>query len=163
PFKNADTVAGLGVGGDTHMYSAYHGYWPLDPNKLEDCFGTADELKGLVDAAHAKGLKVIFDYAMVHVHTSSPVYQQHKDWFWPNVKDGHDCICGSGCSWDTDYQQCWFTDYLAHWNYTNAAGRDFSVKATADLVRQTGVDGFRLDAIKHIDASWMPELRQQLG
>jgi glycosidase len=163
PIKNADKIAGHGVSGDTHMYSAYHGYWPDDPNQLEPCFGTDDELKGLVDAAHAKGLKVIFDYAMVHVHSSSAIYQQHPDWFWPNSKDGHDCICGGACSWDTDYQRCWFTDYLPHWNYTNADGRAFSVKATADLVRKTGVDGFRLDAIKHIDSSWMPALRQELA
>ena len=52
PIKNADDIAGLGTNGDTHMYSSYHGYWPSDPTKTEDCFGTAAELKALVDAAH---------------------------------------------------------------------------------------------------------------
>jgi hypothetical protein len=40
PLQNADTFAGHGVGGDTHMYSAYHGYWPLDPTLRERCFGS---------------------------------------------------------------------------------------------------------------------------
>ena len=31
PVQNADNVAGHGTGGDTHNYSAYHGYWPKDP------------------------------------------------------------------------------------------------------------------------------------
>jgi glycosidase len=159
PVKNADHAAGMGVGGDNHNYSSYHGYWPLDPTKREDCFGTAAELKGLVDAAHAKNMKVLFDYAMVHVHITSPVYAQHNDWFWPNSKDGHDCICGQGCSWDTDYQQCWFADYLPHWNYTNGSARDYSVNAAVQLVKETGVDGFRVDAIKHVDMSWLTQLR----
>lgn len=159
PFKNADKVAGHGVGGDTHNYSAYHGYWPLDPAKTEDCFGTSAELKALVDAAHTKNLKVLFDYAMVHVHNSSPIFQQHSDWFWPNSNNGGDCICGQNCSWDNDYQRCWFTDYLPHWNYTNKAARDFSVDAALQLIKDTGVDGYRLDAIKHVDGSWLTQLR----
>lgn len=162
PVKNADHVSGQGVGGDDHRYSAYHGYWPLDPTQREDCFGTAAELKGLVDDAHARNIKVLFDYAMVHVHTSSNVYRQHHDWFWPNAKDGHDCICGQGCSWDADYDRCWFTDYLPHWNYTNSAARDYSVQAALDLVRETGVDGFRVDAIKHVDMSWLTQLRSSI-
>ncbi len=162
PVKNADTFAGHGVGGDSHMYSAYHGYWPLDPNQPETCFGTQTELKALVDAAHAKNLKVIFDYAMVHVHRDSPVYAQHNDWFWPNSNGGGDCICGQNCDWNTDGQRCWFTDYLPHWNYTNAAARDYSVKAAVDLVAQTGADGFRLDAIKHVDGTWLTQLRSQI-
>jgi glycosidase len=169
PFKNADTVSGHGVGGDTHNYSAYHGYWPLDPTKTEDCFGTAADLGALVSAAHAKGLRVLFDYAMVHVHTSSPIFAQHGDWFWPNSKNGSpDCICknkgdqGAYCNWDDDYQRCWFADYLPHWNYTNAAARDFSVAAAIQLAKDTHVDGYRLDAIKHVDDTWLTELRSQL-
>jgi glycosidase len=170
PFKNADTFAGHGVGGDTHMYSAYHGYWPFDPNQTESCFGTAAELKALVDAAHAKNIKVLFDYAMVHVLNTSPIYTQHNDWFWPNTGGiNGDCIChgttgpnDTACTWEYGYQQCWFTDYLPHWNYANAAARDFSVNAAVALVKQTGADGFRLDAIKHVDNSWLTQLRSQI-
>lgn len=150
PFKNADTYAGHGVGGDTHMYSAYHGYWPYDPAQPEDCFGakgdpatSKTQLKALVDAAHAKSLKVIFDYAMVHVVNTSPVYAQHNDWFWPNSNNGGDCICGQNCSWDADANRCWFTDYLPHWNYTVQAARDFSVNAAVQLAKDTGAEEFR--------------------
>ena len=68
-----------------------------------------------VRAAHAKGLKVILDYAMNHVHKSASVYAQHQDWFWP-LNDGsvQNCVCGnSGCEWDgPNAKRCWFTDYL---------------------------------------------------
>ncbi|HEY2516169.1 MAG TPA: alpha-amylase family glycosyl hydrolase [Polyangiaceae bacterium] len=163
PIKNADDVADPGVAfnngapvSDGHEYSAYHGYWPDDPTKTETCFGTDADLKALVTAAHAKNLKVLFDYAMVHVHTESTVYQTHKNdspaWFTPS------CVCGaSGCgNFDTS---CWFTDYLAHYDYTNPATRTFSINAAIALVQANGNDAFRLDAIKQVDPSWLAGLR----
>jgi glycosidase len=161
PVQNA-TVAGHGTGGDTHMYSGYHGYWPKEPDQYESCFGTKADLVALVAAAHVKKLKVLFDYAMVHVHNTSSVFAAHSDWFWPNSYQGHDCICGQGCDWNAQAQQCWFTDYLPHWNYTNQAARDYSTGQALQLVKDTGVDGFRLDAIKHVDGSWLLQLRSQI-
>ena len=156
PIKNADDVADEGANGDTHMYSAYHGYWPKDPTATESCFGSAADLQALVQAAHAKSLKVLFDYAMVHVHTESTIYQQHMNdspaWFTPN------CVCGAaGCgNFDTS---CWFTSYLAHYDYTNQAARTFSINAAIQLIQQNGNDAFRLDAIKQVDPSWLNTLR----
>ncbi len=170
PFDNPN-VSGQGVGGDTNRYSGYHGYWPkLDssnPAQLayEGCFGTEAEFKAMVAAAHQKGLKVLIDYAMVHVHIDSGLWTQHQDWFWPNDNGkGGNCVCGEGCSWDAlpDRERCWFTGYLPHWNYTNAAARDYSVQNAVEWVKQTGVDGFRADAIKHVDTSWLTSLRAKL-
>ncbi len=176
PFDNPN-VTGRGVGGDNHQYSGYHGYWPKldnanDPTAVshESCFGSFNDLKALVSAAHAKGMKVLFDYAMVHVHSSSAVYQQHNDWFWPNSKNGSpDCVCGGDyCKWETDPERCWFTDYLPHWNYTNAAARAWSVANAVAWITKTqdaagaGADGFRADAIKHVDVSWLTELRAKI-
>jgi glycosidase len=176
PFDNPE-VSGKGVGGDTHDYSGYHGYWPkLDSSNpatlaSESCFGSFAELKALVAAAHAKGIKVLFDYAMVHVHATSQVYAQHNDWFWPNNNGkGGNCVCGEGCSWDVlpDRERCWFTNYLPHWNYTNADARNYSVTNAIEWIKQTadasgfGVDGFRADAIKHVDISWLTELRARV-
>jgi glycosidase len=160
PIKNADDVADEGANGDTHMYSAYHGYWPKDPTTTESCFGSAADLQALVQAAHAKNLKVLFDYAMVHVHTESTIYQQHQNdsppWFTPN------CVCGAqGCgNFDTS---CWFTSYLAHYDYTNSATRTFSINAAIQLIQQNGNDAFRLDAIKQVDPSWLNNLRPTIN
>jgi glycosidase len=157
PIKNADAVLGQGVNGDTNEYSAYHGYWPADPTLTEPCFGTEAELQGLVTAAHAKNLKVLFDYAMVHVHTSSTVYttNQNNGWF---TTGANACICGSSnsCPFNTT---CWFAPYLAHYDYTNADARNFSINATILLVQNMGNDAFRLDAIKQVDPSWLAALR----
>jgi glycosidase len=156
---------GAGRGFDGRDYSAYHGYWPSDVVQAERCFGSEADLKALVDEAHAAGLKVLLDYAMVHVHASSAVFQQHPDWFWPLAFNGGECICNDSgvCPWNSQGQRCWFTSYLPHWNYTNAAARAYSVGNVIDWVKRVGFDGLRADAIKHIDASWMTELRAQLA
>jgi glycosidase len=161
PMDNPE-VSGLGT--DGKLYSAYHGYWPQNLDKTEERFGTIAELKGLVDAAHAKGLKVILDYAMNHVHQSSPVYAQHPDWFWPSDLNGQSCICGSAaCGWDSgNAKQCWFADYLPDFNFTVDAARKFSVDNAITWVKNTGADGFRLDAVKHIETSWITDLRARV-
>ncbi len=162
PFDNTEDA---GMGSDGHAYSAYHGYWPKDLSKPESHFGTAAELKALVDGAHEKGLKVVLDYAMNHVHSSSSVYAQHKDWFWP-LNDGSvsNCVCGGGCSWDGDQgKRCWFTSYLPDFNFKNAEARKFSIDNAMKWIKDTGVDGFRLDAVKHIEDAWLTDLRKRVA
>jgi glycosidase len=160
PVKNS-TQAGLGS--DGRMYSAFHGYWPVDLEHYESCFGTKQDLVDLVAAAHAKGVQVLFDFAMVHMHQSSTVYSQHPDWFWSLDYNGGQCVCGSSaCSWDAQGDRCWFTGYLPHWNYTVAAAREYTVKQAVRILEETGADGFRLDAIKHVDGTWLTSLRTQV-
>ncbi len=152
-----------GLGSDGKQYSAYHGYWPMNLDKPEERFGTLAELKALVDDAHQHKLKVILDYAMNHVYIDSPVYQQHNDWFWPLMKGSTNCTCGQGCSWDgPDAKRCWFADYLPDFNFTVQAARDFSVGNAISWIKNTGIDGFRLDAVKHIEDSWVIELRSKV-
>jgi glycosidase len=170
PVKNADDILGAGVGGNcsgtscsatSYEYTGYHGYWPSDPDKIESCFGTEAELAALIKAAHAKKLKVLFDYAMVDIHTSSALYTQHVNdnpsWFTQM------CQCGApGCSDYNDYK-CWFAPYLAHYDFTNStAARESSVGSALNLVKTYGNDAFRLDAIKQVDPSWLASLRPQL-
>jgi glycosidase len=152
------------IGSDGKYYSAYHGYWPSDLDKGEEHFGTDAELKAVVDAAHANGMKVIVDYAMNHVHKSAPVYAQHNDWFWPNSNGGGNCVCGEGCSWDDAVQakRCWFRDYLPDFNFTIPEARKFSVDNAIAWIEKTGIDGYRLDAVKHIETSWITDLRSRV-
>lgn len=46
--------------------SGYHGYWILDFTEIDPHFGTNEELKELIDSAHAKGMKVFFDIITNH-------------------------------------------------------------------------------------------------
>jgi glycosidase len=152
-----------GLGTDGELYSAYHGYWPTDLSAPQTRFGSLAELQAVVDAAHQRDIMVIVDYAMNHVHVDSPVYQQHNDWFWPIMNGNNYCVCGQGCAWDgSDGKRCWFTDYLPDFNFNNQTARDFSVSNAMQWIVDTGVDGFRLDAVKHIEDSWLLDLRARV-
>jgi len=163
PLDNAN---GAGAGTDGHQYSGYHGYWPADLDATESRVATEAELAQLVEVAHAHGLQVVLDYVMNHVHTESPTYQQHEDWFWDNDNgSGGNCICGDGCSWDDSFQRkrCWFTSYLPDFDFTNGDARRYSVQNAIDWAKRIGADGYRLDAVKHIEDAWITDLRARLS
>ena len=160
PIDNSDRA---NPGSDGHSYSGYHGYWPADLTKAESKYGTEAELKAMVDAAHAHGINVLVDYVMNHVHSDSPVYAAHRDWFWPNDNGrGGNCVCGGGCSWDTDRTRCWFDNFLPDFNFQNADARRWSVDNAVQWAKRIGIDGFRLDAVKHIETSWLTDLRARI-
>jgi glycosidase len=46
--------------------AGYHGYWVTDFTQIDPHLGTNAELRALVDAAHAKGMKVYFDIITNH-------------------------------------------------------------------------------------------------
>jgi alpha-amylase len=45
----------------------YHGYWARNWNQINQHFGSADDLKSLVAAAHAKDIWVMVDVVANHV------------------------------------------------------------------------------------------------
>lgn len=161
PIDNTELA---GFGNDGKNYSAYHGYWPKDFYKAEERFGTMAKLKELVDEAHKVNITVLIDYAANHAHDSAQVYQDNASWFWPNSNgSGGNCVCGEGCSWDgAATEKCWFTPYLPDFNYENAAARKYSIDNMVWWWQQTGIDGFRLDALKHMHMSWLTELRSRV-
>lgn len=46
--------------------SASHGYWILDFTQIDPHFGSNDDLKSLISAAHKKGIKIFFDIITNH-------------------------------------------------------------------------------------------------
>lgn len=156
PVDNAD--------GNYDGYSGYHGYWPKELDRVDEHLGTMDDLRAVVDAAHARGIRVVLDYVMNHVHTDSSLYNDHRDWFWPLEKPGGgQCTCGGDCSWaGEEGRRCWFVSYLADFNFQNPAARDYSVDNAIQWIVETGVDGYRLDAVKHIETQWILDLHERV-
>jgi glycosidase len=79
--KRLDYIQGLGAtaiwvapvfknkvvqGAPGHQTAGYHGYWITDFTHVDPHFGTNAEFKALVDAAHARGLKVYMDIVVNH-------------------------------------------------------------------------------------------------
>ncbi|MGH9887569.1 MAG: alpha-amylase family glycosyl hydrolase, partial [bacterium] len=62
-----EQIHGWVVGGDKEFkHYAYHGYYALDYTLLDQNMGTPDDLRALVDAAHARGIRILFDVVMNH-------------------------------------------------------------------------------------------------
>ncbi|MEW1696007.1 pullulanase-type alpha-1,6-glucosidase [Streptomyces sp. NPDC091278] len=58
--------------------AGYHGYWITDFTQVDPHFGTNDDLKKLIAAAHAKGMKVFFD--VITNHTADTVDYAEKEY-----------------------------------------------------------------------------------
>ncbi|EGY02579.1 alpha amylase catalytic region [Nitrospirillum viridazoti Y2] len=80
-IRRLDYIQGLGVtalwvgpvfrnkavqGAPGHQSAGYHGYWITDFTHVDPHLGTDDDFKALVDAAHARGMKVYLDIVINH-------------------------------------------------------------------------------------------------
>ena len=145
-----------------HQFSGYHGYWPVDALNIENRFGDVDmsgddRLHELVETAHAKGIRVLFDLVLNHVHEDHTYTYEHPEWF------GDGCICGTdGCGWDDKPVECWFMEYLPDLDYKNHDIVEQVVADTLRLVELYDVDAVRVDAAKHMDHVIMRTLSMRL-
>ena len=82
--------------------AGYHGYWVTDFTQIDPHLGTNDELRGLVDAAHARGMKVYFD--IITNHTADVIgYQEGaRTAYVPKDKEPYRTAAGTNFD-DRDY------------------------------------------------------------
>lgn len=59
-------VQGDPFGAPGQMSAGYHGYWATDFTTIDPHFGTEEEFRAFVDAAHARGMKVYMDIVTNH-------------------------------------------------------------------------------------------------
>ncbi|MBQ4175227.1 MAG: hypothetical protein II597_10590, partial [Prevotella sp.] len=50
----------------THPSDSYHAYDVTDYFSVNPLYGTEQDFKDLIDAAHAKGIKIYMDYVLNH-------------------------------------------------------------------------------------------------
>lgn len=65
PLEQIHGWVGGGTKGDFPHY-AYHGYYTQDWSKLDANMGTEADLRRLVDEAHKRGIRILFDVVMNH-------------------------------------------------------------------------------------------------
>ena len=65
PLEQIHGWVGGGTKGDFPHY-AYHGYYAQDWTKLDANMGTEEDLRRLVDEAHKRGIRILFDVVMNH-------------------------------------------------------------------------------------------------
>ncbi len=175
PYENRNSPGvAIDPNADQHNYSAYHGYWPSPANidysdpdspdptpQVESRLGTSDDLHSLIDSAHAEGMYVMFDYVMNHVDIESGLYAAHRDWFY---SENEQFILCSPDKWDDPYYgtRCAFTRYLPPFDFSKETPRAWSVADAVWWATEYDIDGYRLDAIKHVPMEWLTDLRSAL-
>lgn len=139
-YKNPE---GKFSGNDGRSYSSYHGYWPIDPKAVDARIGGEAALDELVEKAHARGIRILFDVVPNHVHEQHP-YAKNGAF----VDGSSSCVCGVGdCDWATHIDSCWFAPYLPDLDWS---GPELARTATDDTVwwmDRFDADGFRIDAV----------------
>ena len=136
-----------------HRVSGYHGYWPVKSREIDSRLGTENELKELIALAHSKGIRILNDFVINHVHEDHEYYQTNPDWF----RDG--CILGtSGCDWTERALDGVFSSYMPDVNWQNP---EVSEKFLEDAIwwqKEYDLDGSRIDAVKHVEPSSISNL-----
>jgi len=115
PLEQIHGWVGGGTKGDFPHY-AYHGYYTMDWTKLDANMGTEDELRTLVDEAHKRGIRILFDVVMNHTGYATLADMQEYQ-FGALYLKGDELTKTLGKHW-TDWKpgpgQSWhsFNDYI---------------------------------------------------
>ena len=138
-----------------------HGYDTTDYYAVNDRFGTRADLKALIDAVHARGMRLLFDFVPNHTSTKNPWFTNaatRDSWYiWSSAPPaGWGLPWGGGTPQDvwksggnTFFYTSFATDSLADLNFYNPA-----VQAEMQKVQtywlDRGFDGMRVDAVRYL-------------
>jgi len=141
-------------------YSGYHGYWPISATQVEEKFGTMNELQQLIAKAHKHGMKVLLDCVAHHVHIDHPLFKQHPEWFGTlDLPDGRKNLR----LWDEYRLSTWFEPYMPSFDYVKSTEAITAVSDNAVWwLQETGADGFRHDAVKHVPNEFWRALTKKI-
>lgn len=175
----------------TGVTYGYHGYWTKDWTQLDPNFGTMQDLKNVVDAAHSKGIKIVMDVVLNH---TGPVTDLDPFWGTDWARENPNCKFSTyenttQCSLVENLpdiltessQEVTIPNNLASkWksegrydqeikeletfftkNQLSKTPRNYIIKWLTDYVRELGIDAYRVDTTKHVDEASWVALRTQ--
>ena len=139
-----DNPEGLFAGSCSMNITGYHGYWPKATQDIEEHFGTEAVLQELIEEAHDRGMRVLVDWVGNHTHEEHPWFQEQPDWF----TDPH--LCTEDDNWNQAPETCWFAPYVPSLNYYRPDVLTQSIQEAIQFAKHYDIDGFRVDAVKHM-------------
>jgi glycosidase len=145
---------------------SYHGYDTTDYYSVNPDYGTNQDLDELLAAAHARGVRVILDLMINHTGSDHPWFVESassktnpkRDWYVWRDDDPGWTQPWSDDGWptwhesETGYYYGIFWGGMPDLNLANPEVRAEILKI-ADFWLDRGVDGFRLDAARHLFAN----------
>lgn len=173
----------------TGITYGFHGYWTKDWTAIDPNFGTKEDLKALVAAAHDRGIRILLDAVINHTGPVTPV-----DPVWPEewvrtdptcdyssydatisctlVKNLPDIRTESNAAVDLPPQlvEKWksegrydqeVAELDAFFERTGhpRAPRFYIMKWLTDYIAEFGIDGYRVDTVKHVEETVWPEFK----
>ena len=134
----------------------YHGYWAEDFYETEEHFGTIEDFKELVNEAHERDIKVIVDIVMNHTGYQHPWLEDPEKADWFNVDKRI-------LNWDNQEQveRGWIYG-LPDLNQDNPEVRDYLIDMAKWWIKETNIDGYRLDTVKHVPKWFWQEFSEEM-
>ena len=120
-------------------------YFAVNPE-----FGTLEDLKSFVDAAHALGMHVILDWVANHTAWDNAMASEHPDWY---ERD-----------WKGDFHPTPWWDWsdIIDLDYSNRDLREYMTSAMKYWVEEAGVDGYRCDVAGYVPLDFWENVRREL-
>ncbi len=138
-----------------------HGYDTTDYFEINPKYGTMSDFEALIAAAHARGIRVILDLVLNHTSNRHPWFLESatsprapkRDWYiWRADDPGWRQPWGGGPTWhelNGAFYYGVFGGGMPDLNFEDPSVRA-EAKAIASFWLERGVDGFRLDAARHL-------------
>jgi len=165
-INQLDHIAELGINAIyfTPLFEATtnHKYDTQDYMKVDPHFGTNEKLKELVEACHARGIRVLLDAVFNHSGRTFPPFvdaqkngqsSKYADWFhvreWPlKVIDGI-----------PTYETFAFEPHMPKLNTENPEVKQYLFEVARYWIEEIGIDGWRLDVANEVDHQFWREFR----
>ena len=152
----------------------YHKYHVIDYKNIDPDYGTLGDFKIFVDEAHKRGIKIITDFVINHTGNLHPWFIQaqsgkdnvYRDYYvWAKKDSIRNQIFKKTVSFDSDNIRKWhpvngdtlseqyygyFNGLCPDLNLDNKKVRDEILDIARFWLNEVKVDGFRMDAARHI-------------
>eukprot|EP01087_Luapelamoeba_hula_P014243 TRINITY_DN4146_c0_g1_i1.p1 TRINITY_DN4146_c0_g1~~TRINITY_DN4146_c0_g1_i1.p1 ORF type:complete len:469 (+),score=44.45 TRINITY_DN4146_c0_g1_i1:66-1472(+) len=169
-INHLDYIQGMGFDAiwispiPTNTPGGYHGYWLENLNQINPHFGSANDLKNLVQACHQRGMYVMLDLVMNHVGpvSASSITPFNQNSYY------HDCNGCDGCDisnydcFQTNVQHCRLAG-LPDLNQTVPYVRQTLISWAKNAIQTFGFDGLRLDTVPEVEPSFWSDFQNAVG
>lgn len=144
------------------MASSYHKYDTIDYKEIDPCFGSREDLKELVEKCHENGIYVILDGVFNHCGSDFPAFldvrkngekSRYKDWFYQ---------LRFPVTYQTppNYEAFAYVREMPKLNTGNKEVEQYFCEVGRYWIRETGIDGWRLDVANEINHDFWRAFRK---
>jgi len=143
-----------------NLDGGYHGYWATDLYQINSNFGSAQDLKDLISAAHAKGMYVMVDVVGNHVGPVGMDFSKINP--FNDASHYHDRCQITDWNNQQQVEYCRLAD-LPDLNQDNPYVRKTLCDWIKNLVAEYQIDGIRIDTIPEVHGDFWADFGKAAG